>query len=411
MTETVQIDAEYMNRWLGNTKITSLSPKILNDVQTLIEHYRDIIVPGEDLEISFPIEGEVDGPCASVSKGKVYIPFAMLQRGEVDQTIGAMIHELHHIKLTPSEQVLHSYAFTFMLPIMQKIILNGSSIASRLFGDATISYKAVMDSKNNSEEVCFVRGILNDMLLLMNAAEDVRIDENTPPNLKKYIDKSDDKCAPKIVSAFEKGDFDDGTLTSLSYRFLGHHKGMFHCSDIADRFGDKQFIVDSNGHALQAKLFEVFAADIASHIRAKYLRFNPSADAQGDSDFDNYYSQKSGNSDSAARNLEQDVRNDAVMNSSVEEADDRRSATMDVLKAARNTPVTEFKDVTLPDKDMTAAEKLHAEQEEANRGAVMSKQLLSKIQAFRHIQVVTVSETGVDDTPYTFDVVFYDSVQ
>ena len=96
------IDAEYMNRWLGeSTQIESLSPKTLFDVQTLIEYYRDIIVPTQKVSIAFPT-AQSESPRACVSEGEVMIPFHMLKQGRVDETIGAMIHELHHIKLTPS---------------------------------------------------------------------------------------------------------------------------------------------------------------------------------------------------------------------------------------------------------------------------------------------------------------------
>ena len=43
------IDAEYMERWLNNNGekvITELSSKTLFDIQCLVRHYSDIIVPG-----------------------------------------------------------------------------------------------------------------------------------------------------------------------------------------------------------------------------------------------------------------------------------------------------------------------------------------------------------------------------
>ena len=79
MSETVNIDAEYMNRWLGdNTQVESLAPKTLYDVQTLIEYYRDIIVPTEKVSIAFPTK-DGNSPRASVENGEVIIPFYMLK--------------------------------------------------------------------------------------------------------------------------------------------------------------------------------------------------------------------------------------------------------------------------------------------------------------------------------------------
>ena len=42
-------------------------------------------------------------PCASVDKDQVFIPLSMLQEGRVDETISAVIHELHHIKYSYKE--------------------------------------------------------------------------------------------------------------------------------------------------------------------------------------------------------------------------------------------------------------------------------------------------------------------
>ena len=107
MYDAVKIDAEYMNAWLGDSsKIERLSSKVLYDIKTLIEYYKDIIVPKEEVTISFPVEGQGSGPRASVERGEVFIPYHMLKEGEIDNTIGAMIHELHHIKLSASEKYL-----------------------------------------------------------------------------------------------------------------------------------------------------------------------------------------------------------------------------------------------------------------------------------------------------------------
>ena len=43
------IDAEFMEKWLGGLKLDSLSPKTLFDLQSLMRHYKDIIVPGVDV--------------------------------------------------------------------------------------------------------------------------------------------------------------------------------------------------------------------------------------------------------------------------------------------------------------------------------------------------------------------------
>jgi len=411
MTEDVTIDAEYMNRWLGNTKITSLSPKTLYDVQTLIEYYRDIIVPGVELEIDFPVEGKVSGPCASVKDGKVYIPFAMLQRGEVDSTIGAMIHELHHIKLSPSEETFNYYAFCFMQKVMKSLKIDDLSIYDRVFNDDAVTYESIKSDTEGSKDVQFVRTILRDMLLLMNAVEDVRIDENTPSNLKKYIDKSDLQCAPKLKSAYEKGDLNDSSLHSLCYKLLGHHKQMFVDEEIAEKFGDKEFIVNSTGQDLQIALFEAFSKEIAAYIYSKYLSFNPSVFSK-DSDFDKYFSEQT--SELSDNSIEQQFAfsswdtTDPDSAQYVDPSTTRDTASkIDKISVAQDDLPSE---VTLVASQSNASEQLHKDLLELTEGAKLSIAEYNQIKAFKNIQVHTFTETFNNDKRVTFDVVIYDSV-
>ena len=107
----VEIDATLMNKWLGDKKVFDLSPKTLYDIQTLIEYYRDVIVPDKKVTVSFPVNGT---PHADTDNEEVFIPYHMLKEGRVDDTIGAMIHELHHIKLSPSARYIKNVAFKFL---------------------------------------------------------------------------------------------------------------------------------------------------------------------------------------------------------------------------------------------------------------------------------------------------------
>ncbi len=186
------IDAEYMNRWLGdNAKITSLSPKVLYDVQTLLEYYRDIIVPSVDVSISFPTENGSNAK-ASVEDSKVFIPYYMLRDGRVDETIGAMIHELHHIKWSASEKFTCALTFKYLRKLMENIDVVGMSLAERVFSDSTLTVDDIMSEKDGvPQDVMYMRKIIGDLMFMLNAVEDVRIDANTPPNLRKYIDKID----------------------------------------------------------------------------------------------------------------------------------------------------------------------------------------------------------------------------
>ena len=87
--ENIKVDAEYMNRWLGNNPIDEMNPRVMYDVQQLIKHYRSIIVPDKDVSVEFPVDGT---PCAAVENSTVMGPCNLLLDGRVDETIGAMIH-------------------------------------------------------------------------------------------------------------------------------------------------------------------------------------------------------------------------------------------------------------------------------------------------------------------------------
>ena len=49
--ENIKVDAEYMNRWLGDNPIDEMNPRVMYDVQQLIKHYRSIIVPDKNVSV------------------------------------------------------------------------------------------------------------------------------------------------------------------------------------------------------------------------------------------------------------------------------------------------------------------------------------------------------------------------
>ena len=68
----IVIDAKLMEKWLGGSKIESLNPKTLFDIQLLLSHYKDIIVPMTNVKVEYPTEG-FDTACASVDRGEIFI--------------------------------------------------------------------------------------------------------------------------------------------------------------------------------------------------------------------------------------------------------------------------------------------------------------------------------------------------
>ena len=122
-TETVDIqpvkaDAELMSAWLGDMEDISISPKLLFDLQTLLRHYADFLVPDKKVSIDYACEGI---PCASVDKNQVFIPVDMLKEGRVDETISAVIHELHHIKLSDGETEICRNLFPYFKRILKTV--------------------------------------------------------------------------------------------------------------------------------------------------------------------------------------------------------------------------------------------------------------------------------------------------
>ena len=113
----IVIDAELMEKWLGGSKIESLNPKTLFDIQLLLSHYKDIIVPMTNVKVEYPTEG-FDTACASVDRGEIFIPTSTLNEGKIDDTIGLVIHELNHIKMSEKESVLVKISGGFVMKIL-----------------------------------------------------------------------------------------------------------------------------------------------------------------------------------------------------------------------------------------------------------------------------------------------------
>jgi len=310
------IDAEYMERWIGGSKIESLSPKTLYDIQSLIRHYSDIIVPNKEVKISFPTE-ENSCPRASVDSGEVMIPTDSLLSGRVDETIGSMIHELHHIKLSDSEREIWGLCFHFVCKVLDTLFIEQedgrySSIKDIVFSDFDVSFKDIMSDSPKNPNSKFLRTACDDIAFLLNAVEDVRIDANTPPNLKKYINKITDRISKSFVPEYNKGEMNDNTLLNISFRLLFHHKGKISDPYISSKFGDTDSIVNSTPVENTKRAFSSFKEDIRTHIENLYsLPQDGSQSLQqqqdsGDADImDMYLSEKT------TDNIEDDMKHNA----------------------------------------------------------------------------------------------------
>jgi len=434
--DTHNIDAEYMNRWLGDgSQIESLSAKTMYDVQTLIEYYRDIIVPDKKVSIAFPTDAN-ESPRACVSRGEVVIPFNLLQIGRVDETIGAMIHELHHIKLTPSEKHYHTLSFQFIRTLMEQIDCYGTTLAERVFTDSSITMDKILGDDECGVEVKFLRKVLGDLLFLINAVEDVRIDSNTPPNLRKYIDKIDKQGGEKLIANIEKGAFgdDDRDLVAIGFMLLCHHKGIYEFPFIESTYGDTQAIVDADALTYPVELFTAYKEEIATHVYEEYLKHcgmppeaNPQLQQDDDGEFDinGYFGGKVNHSigDSLEEQLSntpvpkhQQPQQEAEKNASEQAKDDIKNIKVSQPQpnsASANTaqPVqaVDVENANFSSQSPNNAQELRELLEEENKNVAMAPEVVQQIKSFKNVQVHTATES-FSDTQVTYDTVIFDAV-
>jgi len=438
MAEPTNIDAEYMNRWLGeNTQIESLSPRTLFDVQTLIEYYRDIIVPTAKITIAFPTQDK-QSPRASVTKGEVIIPFYMLKDGRVDETIGAMIHELHHIKLSPTEVFLHTLSFQFLRRMMEQIDCFGMTLAERVFSDSSITVdKILADEKTVGNEIGFLRKVMSDLLFLINSVEDVRIDNNTPKNLKKYIDKADRRHGGRLKEIIQQGGIteDSRDLASIAFMLLVHHKGIHEFDYIKQKYGDTDAIVNAVGTEYPVDVFTAFADEIAQHTLEQYFEFcgkpkqhNPAGPGDDDEfDIDSYFGGKVNHSigDSLEEQFTSQTKPSHASDREEEEAEALKKAVEKLKNVTPKTPsstegaantnikidLSQNQDSSLGGETVEvamSAEEFKALLEEEKKEVFVAPELVQQIKSFKDVQVYTTTEL-FNDSLVVYDAVIYDA--
>ena len=223
----VKADAELMSAWLGGMEDVSMSPKLLFDLQTLLRHYADFLVPNKEVSVDYKYEGT---PCASVDKDQIFIPLDMLQEGRVDETISAVIHELHHIKLSDKESDTCANIMPFFERILNTVEIEHYgkkvSILQALESHGEVSAHGIINRKLDHSYKEFIYQYFGDLFLLLNAIEDVRIDELQPNNLKKYRFKQEKLAFAKFQKLYASGELDKESLFGSFIDALFHLKGM-----------------------------------------------------------------------------------------------------------------------------------------------------------------------------------------
>ena len=223
----VKADAELMSAWLGGMDNVSISPKLLFDLQTLLRHYADFLVPNKEISVDYQYEGT---PCASVDKNQVFIPLNMLKDGRVDETISAVIHELHHIKFSDNERDTCRNIMQYFERILDTVEVEHygakMSVLKALQSHGQIEINPIIDRELQHPYKEFIYQYFGDLFLLLNAIEDVRIDEMQPPNLMKYRFKQEDIAFAKFKEAYADGTMDKDSLFGSFIDALFHLKGM-----------------------------------------------------------------------------------------------------------------------------------------------------------------------------------------
>tara|TARA_R100000458_G_scaffold35528_1_gene32922 strand:- start:8296 stop:9507 length:1212 start_codon:yes stop_codon:yes gene_type:complete len=275
--EDVVIDAEFMERWLGGVKINSLSPKSLFDLQTLLTHYKDIIVPMEDVRVEYPIEG-YDTACASVDEKRIYVPTTTLEKGLIDDTIGLVIHELNHIKHSLNEKTLIKVCSNFIMVALDTIFIargdgEYDSLKELVFAGG-FNLNNILEGEPTTQMEMYFAEVLKGVMLLLNSAEDVRIDTICPTNLKKYIDKLDKRGSDEFISHYESGELDENTLMNIVFRLLFHHKGFIHDEYINQKYGDTKYLVNTDPRNSVPNLLKAFGKEIKDYCESVYNTFD-----------------------------------------------------------------------------------------------------------------------------------------
>lgn len=267
------IDAELMEKWLGGSKISSLSPKTLFDIQLLLTHYKDIIVPMKDVKVEYPTEG-FDTACASVDKGEIFIPTYTLNEGKIDDTIGLVIHELNHIKMSEKESTLMKICASYLLKVMDSIFVKREdgiydSIKETLFAN-NFNFKNILEGQATNSSEQYFSECLKGVMMLLNAVEDVRIDSLCAPNMKRYIDKLDIHGSENFIPYYEKGELDENKLMNIVFRLLYHHKGFIKDDYIDKTFGELPFILNSQPKEYIPVLLPAYQKEIKEYCESLF---------------------------------------------------------------------------------------------------------------------------------------------
>ena len=417
--EVASIDAKLMEAWLGGRKLNSLTPKVLYDIQSLLEHYRDIIVPGKSVKVAFPQDDS--GARASVDNGLVFVSTGMLNHGKVDITIGAMIHELNHIKMSDSERQTWANCFAVVSTALKSLYVPDEdgeyvSLSEVVFSDAHVSFKDIFSKTPRSKGAAFLQKAMNDVAFLLNAVEDFRIDSLCPKNLKKYIDKGDEDAFEDWKEHYEKGEFDENTLFNLCYRFLFHYKGYIddpYMKDLETRISRSDILEVEKQAEYIPKIFVEFKHMIREHIEKIWENSEFSEIPSLGMDMADAYLSESGSS-GQERFMEEITDGDATVKVGAE----ANAGNLDYEDKAIGSPSQGDEYDSDAEANMGGAWEFHNKRNAKYKPKLISVELQAEIDSYRNIQIFHCEENfseasyngDITERLVKYPVVIYDSV-
>jgi len=271
----VKADAELMSAWLGGMDDVFISPKLLFDLQTLLRHYADFLVPNKDVSVDYQYEGT---PCASVDKDQIFIPIEMLKDGRVDETIATVIHELHHIKYSYKETKICGLILPFFDRILNTVEIEHYgkklSILKALTSHGDISSEDIMNRTLDHPYKEFVYQYFGDLFLMLNAIEDVRIDELQPLSLRKYRFKQENIAFAKFEDLYASGELDKDSFFGSIIDALFHLKGKGHSELIAKSGITKDRVVNVKTPSdYFTPTFNAFADTLQTHAGSLWQQY------------------------------------------------------------------------------------------------------------------------------------------
>jgi hypothetical protein len=192
----VTCDAELMGSWLDGVHEVPLTSKLLYDLQCVLRYYAEIIAPGKDAIIEYPHEDMT--PHARVDQNLAVVPLTNLFKGNVDETIFTVIHELGHLQYSPKSKVWENLLTEEIFKILDTIYHDGKTVRERLRSEPVDKEEGMM------------KQLIGWTMFAVNCVEDARIDALYPRGVKKYQQKSiatvRKNMKPELLEQMEEND-------------------------------------------------------------------------------------------------------------------------------------------------------------------------------------------------------------